>query len=183
MSKAREVLLKSGTPAFCLVVLPIGANSLVNITESDGSIDTEVVKAAEWSDVQFEVALDSGSQDHVCDLVDCPGYSLEATPASHRGSCFIVCIGARLPNQGQAILNLEPEADGSTALRSCFQIAKVTRPLMSVGRSCDNNMRVVFDDTKAVVVDGAQGCVFKRKPGGLCTCNMRLKSPFGGKPG
>ena len=86
-----------------------------------------------------------------------------------------------MPNQGQKTLNLEPENDEFTSLKSCFQIAKVTSPLMSVGRICDNKMRVIFEDTKAVVqtLDGVQVCVFERKPGGLYTCKMRLKSPFG----
>ena len=127
------------------------------------SNDAEIMVADEWSDVESEFALASGSQDHVCDLLDCWGYSPEASPASTRGVCLIVGNGARLPDQGQAILSLEPEADGSSALRSCFQIAKVTRPLMSVGRMCDNKMRVIFDDTKAVVqtFDGTQVCIFE----------------------
>ena len=69
----------------------------------------------------------------------------------------------------------------STVLRSFFQIAKVTRPLMSVGSICDNKMRAIFDDTKAVVdtIGGARVCVSERKPGGLYICNTHLKSPFG----
>ena len=47
--------------------------------------------------------------------------------------------------------------------------AEVARPLVSVGRICGNKMRVIFDDTKAVVeiIDGTQVCVFEREPGGL----------------
>ena len=148
--------------------------------ESDGSNGAEVMVADEWSDVEFKVAFDSGSQDHVCALIDCPRYSLEASTACQRGGCFIVGNEARLPNEGQATLNLEPETDGSTALRSCLEIAKVTRPLMSFVRICDNETRVIFYDTKVVVetVDSTQVCVFERKPGGLYTCKMRLKSRF-----
>ena len=89
--------------------------------------------------------------------------------------------GARLENRGHAILNLEPEADRSTALRSCFQVDKVTQPLMSVGSVCDNKMRVIFDDTKAVVetLDGAQLCVFERKLCWWYKCKMRLTSSLG----
>ena len=133
----------------------------------------------EWEDVEFEVALDSGSQDHVCDEVDCPGYSTEQSPGSARGQCFIVGDGNRLPNLGQRPLNLEPMADANVALKSCFQIARVTRPLMSVGKLCDNGLEVVFNKTQAIVRDseGVQVCVFERQPGGLYLGKFRLKSP------
>ena len=45
--------------------------------------------------------------------------------------------GPDCQTKGGLLLNLEPEADGSTAPRSCFQIAKVTRLLMSVGKRQD----------------------------------------------
>ena len=145
---------------------------------SDSAIDNN----ESWQDVEFEVALDSGSQDHVCDEVDCPGYVTEVSPGSSRGQCFVVGNGERLPNMGQRKLNLQPLADSSTDLTSCFQIAKVTRPLMSVGRICDNGMDVTFSKTQAIVkdADGSQVCVFERKPGGLYTCKFRLKNPLPG---
>ena len=53
---------------------------------------------------------------------------------------------------------------------------------MSVGKICDNGMKVEFDDKQAIVRDasGQQVCVFERKPGGLYTCKFRLKSPGSG---
>ena len=59
-----------------------------------------VMLANQGAEVELGIALDSGSHDHVCDLVDCPGYSLEASPASQRGGCFIVSNAAQLPNRG-----------------------------------------------------------------------------------
>ena len=44
----------------------------------------------DWCDVEFEVAFISGSQDHVCDDADTPGYVLESSPGSRRGQSFIV---------------------------------------------------------------------------------------------
>ena len=136
----------------------------------------------EWEDVEFEVALDSGSQDHVCAAEDCPGYRTESSPGSNRGQCFIVGDGNRLPNMGQSALNLAPMDDSTVELKSCFQIARVTRPLMSVGKICDNGMKVEFNDKQAVVRDrdGAQVCVFERQPGGLYLAKFRLKSPGSG---
>ena len=107
-------------------VLPVAQ---VNLCETEGPT-SEVNVSEDWCDVEFEVALDSGSQDHVCDEADTPGYVLENSPGSDRGQCFVVGNGGRLPNMGQKILNLEPEADESTKLQSCFQIDRVTRPLI-----------------------------------------------------
>jgi hypothetical protein len=142
--------------------------------------EVHVGEHGEWVDVEFEVALDSGAQDHVCDDTDTPGYDIEASPGSSRGACFIVGNGSRIANQGQKVLSLEPEDDESKAMKSCFQIAKVTRPLMSVGKICDGGMQVVFTDKTATIKapDGKTVCVFTRKPGGLYICKMRLKQPF-----
>ena len=131
-----------------------------------------------WQDVEFDVALDSGSQDHVCDEVDCPRYATEPSPGSSRGQCFIVGNGGRLDNMGQRRLNMQPLENDVQQISSVFQIAKVTQPLMSVGKICDNGMRVTFDEKKAVVSDsgGAEICSFERKPGGLYISKFRLKA-------
>ena len=84
---------------------------------------------------------------------------------------------------GQRSLNMQPLNDDTTPLRSVFQIAKVTRPLMSVGKICDNGMEILFTDQRAVVRDKSDGtelCAFERKPGGLYIGKFRLKAPSPG---
>ena len=120
----------------------------------------------EWQDVEFEVALDSGSIVNVCHPDDVPGYVLQESPGSRRGQNFVVGDGGRLKNMGQMALNLETrdEKGSINMVSSTFQIAKVTRPLMSVGHICDQGLNVVFDKAKAVVSDkdGVEICVFHR---------------------
>ena len=139
---------------------------------------------ANWVDSEFEVALDSGSQEHVCDEDDCPGYLTCPSPGSECGQCFIVGDGGKLENQGQRHLNMQPFSNSSVSMASCFQIARVTRPLMSVGKMCDNGLTVTFDDKKAVVRDakGMEVCVFERQPGGLYLGKFKLKAPSPGFP-
>ena len=156
------------------------ATSQVSLCEVELG-DSQVNVNEDWCDVEFEVALDSGSQDHVCDESDTPGYVLDPSEGSQRGACFVVGNGGRLPNQGQKLLNLESEVgEGAVPLQSCFQIARVTRPLMSVGKICDGGMKVEFTEKTATIKspDGKTVCVFHRKPGGLYICKMRLKQPF-----
>ena len=100
----------------------------------DPIADHAVLSAENWVDIEFEVALDSGSQDHVCDEQDCPGYVTEVSPGSSRGQCFIVGDGGKLPNQGQRQLNMQPMGDATVDMRSCFQIARVTRPFDERGQ-------------------------------------------------
>ena len=95
--------------------------------------------------------------------------------------------GGETPNLGQKNLSLqssdEKGADGGM-FTSCFQIAAVTRPLMSVGRICDNGCTVEFDKTRAIVRNEkrAEVCVFTRQPGGLYTAKLKLKAPGFARP-
>ena len=59
-----------------------------------------------WKDLQFEVALDSGSVVHVCSMDDVPGYRLGESPGSRRGQAFLMGDGGLIPNLGQSQLNL-----------------------------------------------------------------------------
>ena len=92
--------------------------------------------------------------------------------------------GELVPNEGQAHLNLATDTgEGRQQLvQSTFQIAELTRPLMSVSQICFQAHRCVFEGEHALVVasDGETLCRF-RKEGGLYVATMRLKapSPFG----
>ena len=135
-----------------------------------------------WKDIEFEVALDSGSVVHVCAPDDCPGYRTEDSPGSRRGQEFFVGDGGTIPNLGQSQLNL---CDEGRQIQSIFQIAAVTRPLMSVGKICDEGHTITFNNIMAVVKskEGEELCRFHRKDGGLYVAKMSLRSPagFGGQ--
>ena len=94
---------------------------------------------------------------------------------SKRGQHFVVGNGEKVPNEGQLCLNME--FDGKP-IQSVFQAAEVTRPLMSVGRVCDQGLRCNFNDKEALVLDKNDRvvCRFERK-GGLYVAKLRLNSP------
>ena len=133
----------------------------------------------DWVDVEFEVALDSGCTDNVCHGGDVPGYLIETSPGSRCGQGFLVGNGERVPNTGQVHLSLQTDGDIQNGIKTIFQIAKVSRPLMSVGRLCDVGLQVVFDKDKARVLDkdGYEACCFERQAGGLYIARFRLKKP------
>ena len=97
-----------------------------------------------WTDLEFEVALDSGAVVHVCAPGYCPGYVLEESAGSRRGQQFLMGDGGEIPNLGQKTLNLSDEK-GEKQLTSIFQIAAVTRPLIQVCKICDERHKIVFD--------------------------------------
>ena len=78
--------------------------------------------------------------------------------------------GGTIPNLGQKQLHLSDNAAGSD-LQSIFQIAAVTRPLMSVGKICDAGHEMTFNSVCAVVKgkDGTELCRFHREPREACT--------------
>ena len=83
--------------------------------------------------------------------------------------------GGLIPNLGQSELNLPDTAVGRNT-ESIFQIAAVTRPLMSVGRICDEGDSITFDAFMAVVhaKDGSEVCRFQRNGSGLCAAKLNL---------
>ena len=142
----------------------------------------------DWVDTEIEICLDSGCCEHVMDLGDAPGYStfLTESPGSKRQQKFIVGNGARVPNEGQLLLNMESSTTtGVMKLQSCFQVAEVTRPLMSVSRVCDQGLDCWFNETEARVIDkSGKTLVSFQRQGGLYISKMQLKPPegFGGPP-
>ena len=133
-----------------------------------------------WKDLEFEVALDSGAIVHVCSPEDCPGYMVAESPGSRRGQEFLMGDGGTIPNLGQSQLNLS-DTSISRDIQSVFQIAAVTRPLMSVGRICDEGHSITFNAIMAVVhgKDGSELCRFTRSAGGLYVAKLKLRSPAG----
>ena len=101
----------SNSPGYC-------KPGLCLFERSDPIADSEIHNTETWQDIEFEVALDSGSQDHVCDEQDRPGYVTQESPGSSRGQYFIVGDGGRLENKWQRSLNIQPMIDNTTELKS-----------------------------------------------------------------
>ena len=153
---------------------------LLVITEEDGEA---LVGDGDWVDCEIDLTLDSGCVDHIIDLGDCPGYEafMVESAKSKRKQGYIVGNGARVPNEGEVCLNLEHDPHGfGNLIKSTFQVAEVTRPLMSVSRICDLGMECRFKHDEALVVN-EQGKTVARfaRQGGLYIARMRLKPPEG----
>ena len=133
----------------------------------------------EFLDADVEVAADSGAGEHVMAAGDAPTYALEESAGSRTNQHFIGAGGHRMRNEGQVRLMLRA-ANGKKGrdIRTTFQVARVTRPLMSVSKVCDAGMTMRFTATMAVIEDanGKEVCRFIRK-GGLYVATMELRNP------
>jgi hypothetical protein len=132
-------------------------------------------------DQKIEIALDSGAGEHVASRSAAAGYPVVESAGSRAGQHFVAAGGARIPNEGQFTLALRSgdlEKKKGKDIKSTFQVAKVTRPLWSVGRICDEGFEVKFTSNEAYVLikEGKEVCKFNRK-GGLYVVELHLKSP------
>ena len=92
-----------------------------------------------WRDRDIDITVDSGCCNHALNAEDAPGYLVSECPGSRRGQNLNVGNGERLPNEGQVRLRMEAASGEGhvTPVQSTFQVAEVSRPLMSVPKICD----------------------------------------------
>ena len=97
---------------------------------------------------------------------------------SKAGQRFIVGNGDRVQNKGQVKLRMKSKDEHGFLMSSVFQVAEITRPLLSVSRICDQDMVCIFEKTHARIIDskGEEVARFARD-GGLYTCTMKLRQP------
>jgi hypothetical protein len=147
--------------------------------EGDGSTPEDLyVNEDEWEDIMMTLTADSGAGNHVMSREDAPGYQVQPSEGSKRGKGFVGVDGVRIPNEGEVELNL---AGPQGKFKSTFQVAKVTRPLMSIARICDRGHKVVFEKGHASVLNsqGQEICRFARR-GNLYMIDVKLRAPGAG---
>ena len=111
--------------------------------------------------------------------LDVPDHKVTPSAGSKAGKHFLAAGGHRIPNEGQ--LNLVVKGEGFTGrVKSTFQAAAVTRPLLSISRICDSGCKVLFDNQRAIIrKNGKNVGTFIRK-GGLYVAELAVLDP--GKP-
>ena len=139
-------------------------------SEDGAKEEDDPAMTIQWSDIDIDVVLDSGCSDHVMNVeLDAPGYVVTPSESSKAGRGFIVGNGERIPNEGQSTVNLRAMGENGQPVdfRSTFQSARVTRPLMSVAKICQNGYVCSFTATDATVRDkqGHIMCWFRRERG------------------
>ena len=104
---------------------------------------------------RVKVVLDSGAAESVAPRSMAPHFEVRDSPASKAGVYYTSANGGRLDNLGQQEVPVE-FGNGVRAM-STFQIADVSRPLMSVGKVCSLGNRVLFGSNGGVIMNMASG--------------------------
>ena len=156
---------------------------IINFLDAEGvELNAAALGASEedeFLDVYVEAAADSGAGEHVLAESDAPAYAIEESPGSKLGQNFIGAGGHRMPNKGQVRLSMRADnGKKGRDVKTTFQVAKVTRPLMSVSKICDAGMSMRFTAALAIVEDknGKEVMRFRRQ-GGLYIARMKLRNP------
>ena len=107
------------------------------IMEAEGCDDENLADALEWVDVEFEVALDSGSTDNVCHEGDAPGYIVEPSVGSKRGQKCVIGDGNKIASDGQVNLNFQTKSGSPNDIMSTTQVAK----RLATSQVCQQDLR------------------------------------------
>ena len=123
----------------------------------------------EWQDRELEITLDSGACENVIDSEEAPGYLITESVWRRRGQNFVVGDGGRLPNECQVDLVMSSPVGDSQAVPATlnFQVAGVSRPLMSVAKVCAKGHTYISTKDGTRVVDEQQKTIaqFKQQNG------------------
>ena len=106
---------------------------------------------------KVKVVMDSGAAECVAPRSMAPQFAIVDSPASRAGVYYTSANGGRLDNLGQQELPIAFES-GVRAMTT-WQIADVSRPLMSVGKITELGNRVLFGSAGGVILNLASGQV------------------------
>ena len=122
----------------------------------------------------MEVVLDSGAADHVIGTQSAPNHPVRESASSKAGLGFKTASGNHIPNRGEMELTMKLN---DLPVKSVFQVSDITKPLMSVGRLCDNGHNVNFtkDGAKVTIKGTNKELFFARKAGGLYVGEFMVK--------
>ena len=115
--------------------------------------------------IRVDCILDSGASESVCPLSMCPAYPVEDSPGSRIGLHYTVANGGRIKNRGQQ--RIPVELSNGTQSHALFQVADVSRPLISVAAICTTGNVVIFGVGGGVIRNLETGLEtpFERKDG------------------
>ena len=131
-------------------------------------------EVAGWKCV--ECILDSGASESVCPPSMAPLWAIEDSPGSKIGLHYLSANGGRIANRGQQRLPIE--LAGGVRTHAVFQVADVSRPLISVAKLAEAGKAVIFGCSGGVIRDIATGVdtPFERRDG-IYIFKMKIPPP------
>ena len=136
------------------------------------------LSVAEPEFIEVEMTLDTGASVHVINCLDIPGFNVLESAGSKAGQNFQAAGGKLIANEGEILLHMVAPGTG-VELACTLQVAKVTRPLLSVTKITENGkLHVVCKKDVALILDQSNKEVARfNRSGGLYTAIMKVKNP------
>ena len=163
----------------CVDILSEQATAAVNLFYADEELNAlPLATEPEW--LEIECCLDTGSSVHAINRLEIPGCEIVESPGSKVGQQFQAAGGSLIDNEGEALLIMvPPDEDTVNHVSINMQVAKVTRPLISVPKLTEGDKLKVVCMEKVALVQTPDGKLVARfkKRGGLYVCLMRVKNP------
>ena len=136
---------------------------------------------AAWKDetdpawTRIRTVMDSGAAESVGPPAMAPGVPIQESPGSRRGQAYIAAGHERIPNLGQQVL--EVTTNEGREKKALYQVAEVTRPLTSVGSTCDQNNFVIYGPRGGCIYSlvNVSQTLFDRR-GGIYELDLWLRS-------
>ena len=105
--------------------------------------------------MNVDSVMDSGAAAPVAPLSMLPHVTIQPSPGSQRGQTYTSASKHKVKNLGQQRIRACTEDGDETQV--LFQIADVSKPLVSVASICERGSRVLFGRSGGVVIDMKSG--------------------------
>ncbi len=127
----------------------------------------------------IQTVMDSGATDSVAPPTIAPHVSIAESPGSIRGQCYVSASAGRMPNMGQMVLNVQTNEGKYTTV--VYQVAEVSRPLTSVGATCDRGNWVVYNSQGGFILNCQTGerTSFDRTASGIYELDLWMRNENG----
>ena len=124
---------------------------------------------------------DSGAQVSVAPVDLAPGYTIRSSEGSRRGQTFVSASNHEIANEGEQLLPTQ-SAEGVWTTQT-WQLAEVSRPLLSIGEECDKGQYVMFGRSGGIIfnLETGEHRRFPRTKGGY-EMEMWIPPPPAGFP-
>ena len=156
---------------------PGGLNSFYGIESLNEEVNALPDQEPEF--IETEMTLDTGATVHAADRLDLPGHEVSESAGSRAGQKFGCAGGKLISNEGECKVLMVAPGRIECEIDTTIQIAKITRPLLSVTQMTKNgDISVLCKKDEALVLDAHDRIlvVFQRK-GGLYVAKMKVRNP------
>ena len=113
--------------------------------------------------VKVHSVVDSGASAPAAPPSMVPSVAIRPTPGSRQGQKYTSASKHKLPNLGQQ--QIQACTESGTMTEVLFQVADVSKPLVSVSAICEMGNRVIFGKSRGVVKNlksGAETPFYRR---------------------